>query len=115
MPCLPPVTHLGLILKDNNLLASALSLRGSNYFRPFNRRCAYRYLIPIGNKQYFVQLNSIAFSRVQAVHLYRLARGYFILFATSFNNCVNLKPPKLRVNYTNCYDEVSNAGLQSPP
>ena len=94
VPGLPAVAHLGLILKDDNLLAFALSLRGSDYFRPFNRGCTYRHLIPIGNKQYSVQLDSITFSRVQAFYLYRLARGYFILFASSFNNRVNLRPPK---------------------
>ena len=94
VPGLPAVAHLGLILEDDNLLAFALSLRGSDYFCPLNRGCTYRHLIPIGNKQYFVQLNSIALSRVQALYLYRLARGYFILFASSFNNRVNLRPPK---------------------
>ena len=89
VPRLLLVAHLGLILKNNDFLAFALSLRGSNYFCSVNSGPAYRHLIALSDKQYFVQLDSIALGHVQAFHIYNLTGSYFILFATSFNNSVN--------------------------
>ena len=88
--CLLLVAHLGLILKNNDFLVFALSLRGSNYSCSVDSGLAYCHLIALSDKQYFVQLDSIALGHIQAFHIYSLTGSYFILFAASFNNSVNL-------------------------
>jgi len=91
--CLAPVANLGLVLKDNNLIALAVPLRRSQYLRPVNNRLADRYLVAIADKQYPVQFDSAALVRTQMLYIYGLAFGYLILLAAGFNNSVNFKPP----------------------
>lgn len=79
-----------LIPENDNLLASALLLQGSNHLCSLNGGSAHCYLIIIGNEQYLIQLNSITLGHVQTVYIYNLTRGYLILFATGFDNSVNL-------------------------
>ena len=94
VPCLFLVTHLGLILRNNDFLVFALSLRGGNYFCPFNSRFAYRHLFAFSNEQYLVKFYCIALGNIQALYIYGLTGGYLILLATGLNNSVNFKPPR---------------------
>jgi hypothetical protein len=91
---LAAVADLGLKLEDDNLLVLAVPLRRSQHPRSLNNRLADRYLVAIGDKQYTVQFNVTAFSRIQSPDIYGLTFGYFILFAAGFNNSVNFEPPK---------------------
>jgi hypothetical protein len=95
VPCLVAVADLGLVLKDDNLLAPAVLLRCSQYLRPVNSGLPDRYLFAVGDKQYPVQFDSASLSRIQVPNIYGLAFGYSILLAAGFNNSVNFEPPNL--------------------
>jgi len=93
MPGLLAVADLRLVLKDDNLLALALPLRGGNHLCPINSGRTDNHPFAIGDKQYPIQLNGIALSHIQAFHIYGLTGVYLILPAPGLNNSVNLKPP----------------------
>jgi hypothetical protein len=94
VPVLTAIANLGLVLKNNDLLALAIPLRCSHYLRPVDDWFADRHLVTIGNKQHPVQFDSTALSHIQMLRIYGLPFGYSILLAASFNNSVNFKPPK---------------------
>ena len=91
--CLFLVTHLGLILENNDFLTFMLSLRGGNYFSPVNSRLAYCHFFAFSDEQYLIEFNCIALGYIQAFNIYGLAGGHLILLAAGLNNSVNLKPP----------------------
>jgi hypothetical protein len=90
---LAAIAHLGLVLKNNDLLTPAISLCRSQYLCPLDKRLTDGYLIIVSNKQYSIQFDSASLSRFQMLYIYRLTLRYFILLAAGFNNSVNFKPP----------------------
>lgn len=93
MPRLDAVADFRLVLEDNRLIALFFPLRGGNYLGARNRWRAQRYLIAIGDAQYFIQLNTAAFGRAQSLNLYGLARRHLVLLASGLNYRVNGPPP----------------------
>jgi hypothetical protein len=91
---LPAIAYLRFILENDYFLAFAVLLDRGHYSSPVDMRFTDRDIIAVGNKQHFVQFNGAALIRFQTVDFYRLAFGYFILFATCFNYRVNIQPPK---------------------
>lgn len=94
------VAHLGLVLKDDNLIALALPLRGSHYLGSINSGRADRHLFTVAYKQHPVQVDGLAFRHLQAFHIYGLAGAYLVLLAASFNNSVNLKNLRKQTEYS---------------
>src|SRR4030042_892271 len=93
MSLLLAVADLRLIFKYNDLLSLGLPHRSSHNLSPLDNWVPYKGIPIPPNKQYFIKLDCVAFGDIQALHFYRLLRGYLVLLATYFNNSVNLLTP----------------------
>ncbi|MBA7704298.1 hypothetical protein ES703_113101 [subsurface metagenome] len=94
MPVLAAITYFSLIFKDDYLITPAVPLYLGQHSGTVDNRLADRDYIAVGNEQHLIQLNCATLGHFQTFYLDGLAFGYFILFATSFNNSVNFEPPK---------------------
>ena len=81
MSRLPAIPYLRFILENDYLIAFAVAFNRGHNPRAVHIRFADCYLIAVGNQQHFIQFNCAAFFRCHPVNFYRLALGYFILFA----------------------------------
>jgi hypothetical protein len=90
---LPAITDLGFVLENDYFIALAVFLHCGHHPRPVNEWLTHGDIIAIADKQHSVQFDIAALSRVQALDVYGLALGYFMLFTACFNYRVNIRPP----------------------
>ena len=92
MSLLPAVPNLRFILKHDHFVLLALPNHISDNLGSSYSWLAQSDLIPVNDEVNILQFNDFPFGR-KLLHLDNLTRGNLVLLASSFNYCVNCRPP----------------------
>ena len=95
MPTFPAVPNLGFVFKYDNFLPSGLLYHLRHDTGSFHNRMPQSNLLTIHHQKDPIQIDVLALSHIQLVHLECLARGHSVLLAPCFNDRVeNYMPPR---------------------